>query len=78
MARVEELREQDEIEFVRVEAHFERERRKRWDQAEYELNRELLVLERERDLVALLARVEAKRELREQDEVEASRAEADF
>ena len=75
VARVEELREQDEIEFVRVEAHFERERRKRWDQAEYELNRELLELERERELAALLERVEARRELREQDEAEASRAE---
>ena len=75
VARVEELREQDEIEFVRVEAHFERERRKRWDQAEYELNRELLVLERERELAAWLARVE---ELREQDAAEASWAEADI
>ena len=75
VARVEELREQDEIEFVRVEAQFERERRKRWDQAEYELNRELLVLERERELAAWLARVE---ELREQDAAEASWAEADI
>ena len=75
VARVEELREQDEIEFVRVEAQFERERRERWDQAEYELNRELLELERERELASWLARVE---ELREQDAAEASRAEADF
>ena len=47
-------------------------------QAEYELKHELLVLERERELATLLARVEARRELREQDEAEASRAEADF
>ena len=44
-------------------------------QAEYELNHELLVLERERELAAWLARVE---ELREQDAAEASRAEADI
>ena len=44
-------------------------------QAEYELKHELLVLERERELAALLERVEARRELREQDEAEASRAE---
>ena len=44
-------------------------------QAEYELKHELLVLEREQELAALLERVEARRELREQDEAEASRAE---
>ena len=47
-------------------------------QAQYELNRELREAEREREFAACLARVEAKRELREQDEAEASRAEADF
>ena len=96
LARVEALREQDEIDVARAEAQLEALRKKDtrlyWEpahdyedylheccmQAEYELNHELLVLERERELAALLERVEARRELREQDEAEASRVEMYF
>jgi len=93
VARVEALRERDEIDVARAEAQLEALRKKDTriysepaidyedyiheccTQAEYELKHELLVLERERELAALLERVEARRELREQDEAEASRAE---